>query len=169
MSDIPWESSQQELQLCFRIHCNWRSAREVISPQICKRPSCGNFKTPTWESRDKKPFRCGPRGEVQSIRVEGGGFPQVRAVMSLVSLSCPWFVLAPKVLQLCTNHLVLVLCKFVWVVEACQFFLVPSRSSNTPLYPSKVLRTKKRALTPYSSIVFSLDSHLNPSRNWEHT
>jgi hypothetical protein len=29
---------------------------------------------------------------------EGGGFPQVRVVVSLVSPSCPWFVLAPKVL-----------------------------------------------------------------------
>jgi hypothetical protein len=37
---------------------------------------------------------------------EGGGFSQVRAVVSLVSLSCPWLVLAPKVFQLCTNHLV---------------------------------------------------------------
>ncbi len=44
---------------------------------------------------------------------EGGDFPQVWAVVSLVSPSCPWLVLAPKVLQLCTNHLVLVLCRFV--------------------------------------------------------
>jgi hypothetical protein len=44
---------------------------------------------------------------------EGGGFPQVRLVVSLVCPSCPWLVLAPKVLQLCTNHLVLVLCRFV--------------------------------------------------------
>jgi hypothetical protein len=49
---------------------------------------------------------------------EGGGFPQVRAVVNLVNLNCPWFILAPKVLQLCTNHLVLVLCKSVWVNEA---------------------------------------------------
>ncbi len=42
---------------------------------------------------------------------EGGGFPQVWAVVNLVGPSCPWFVLAPKVLKLCTNHLVLVLCK----------------------------------------------------------
>jgi hypothetical protein len=28
---------------------------------------------------------------------EGGGFPQVWVVVSLVSLSCPWLVLAPKV------------------------------------------------------------------------
>ncbi len=31
---------------------------------------------------------------------EDGGFPQVRAVVSLVSLSCPWLVLTPKVFQL---------------------------------------------------------------------
>jgi hypothetical protein len=35
---------------------------------------------------------------------DGGGFPRVRAVVSLVCSSCPWLVLAPKVLQLCTNH-----------------------------------------------------------------
>jgi hypothetical protein len=98
---------------------------------------------------------------------EGGGFPQVRAVVNFVSPSCPWFVLAPKVLQLCTNHLVLVLCRFVRVVEACEFFLVPSRSSSTPLYPSKVLLTRERAPIPCSSVVFSLDSHLNPLRSWE--
>jgi hypothetical protein len=44
---------------------------------------------------------------------EGGGFPQVRAVASLMSLNCPWFVLTPKVIQLCTNHFMLVLCRSV--------------------------------------------------------
>ncbi len=33
---------------------------------------------------------------------------------------CPWLILAPKVLQLCTNHLVLVLCRSMWVVDVCQ-------------------------------------------------
>jgi hypothetical protein len=41
----------------------------------------------------------------------GNGFPQVGAVMNLVCPRCPWLVLAPKVLQLYTNHFVLVLCK----------------------------------------------------------
>jgi hypothetical protein len=50
---------------------------------------------------------------IRYYKGEGNGFPQVRAVMSLVSPSCPWLVLAPKVFQLCTNHLVLVLCRFV--------------------------------------------------------
>jgi hypothetical protein len=97
---------------------------------------------------------------VESCRVyykgEGGGFPQVRVVVCLVSPSCPWFNLAPKVLQLCTNHFVLVLCRYVWVIEACQFFLVPSRNSSTPLYPSKVLQARECAPIPCYSVVFNL-------------
>jgi hypothetical protein len=42
---------------------------------------------------------------------EGGGFPQVRAVVSLVCPCCPWLILAPKMFQLCANHLVWVLCR----------------------------------------------------------
>jgi hypothetical protein len=87
---------------------------------------------------------------------EGGGFPQIRAVVSFVSLNCPWLVLAPKVFQLCINCLVLVFCRSVWVVETCQFFLVPSRSSRTPLYPSKMLRTRECASTPCSFVIFCL-------------
>jgi hypothetical protein len=74
-------------------------------------------------------------GSVTNHRVyykgEGGGFPQVRAVVSLLCPCCPWLVLAPKVLQLCTNHFVWVVCRPVWVNE------VPSQNSNMPLYPSK--------------------------------
>jgi len=80
-------------------------------------------------------------GSVESHKVyykgEGGDFPQVRAVVSLVCPCCLWLVLTPRVLQLCTNHFLWVVCRPVWVTKACQLFLVPSRSSNTPLYPSK--------------------------------
>jgi hypothetical protein len=51
---------------------------------------------------------------------EGGGFPQVRAVVSLVCPNCPWLVLASKVFQLYTNHFLLVLCRSVWVIKASQ-------------------------------------------------
>jgi len=92
---------------------------------------------------------------------EGGGFPKS------VCPSCPWLVLTPKVRQPCINHFVLVLCRSVWIVEACQLFLVPSWSSNLPFNPPKVLRARERALTPYSFVVFCFDSHLSPSRSWE--
>jgi hypothetical protein len=39
------------------------------------------------------------------------GFPQVWAMVSLVSHVCWWFVRAPNVLRLCTNQLV------VWFVQ----------------------------------------------------
>jgi hypothetical protein len=106
--------------------------------QSRKSPNFGDFGTPTWESWDKKPFGCGLWASHRVYyKGEGGGFPQVWAIVSLMCPCCPWLVLAPKVLQLCTNHLVLVLCTPVWVSEACQLFLVPSWSSSTPLYPSK--------------------------------
>jgi hypothetical protein len=82
-------------------------------------------------------------GSVASHKVyykgEGGGFPQVGAVVSLVCPCCPWLILAPRVFQQCTNHFVWVVCRLVWVSEACQLFLVPSRSSNMPLYPQSVV------------------------------
>jgi hypothetical protein len=98
---------------------------------------------------------------------EGGGFPQVQAVVNLVCRSCPWFVLTPKVLQLSTNHFVLVLCKSMWMGEACHFVLVSSRSSSTPFYPFIVLRVRERAPTPCLPLFSIWDSHLSPSRSWE--
>jgi hypothetical protein len=37
---------------------------------------------------------------------EGGGFPRVRAVVSQVSLSCPWFIPTPKGCRMSSNQLV---------------------------------------------------------------
>jgi hypothetical protein len=61
--EIPLKSSRQGLQLCFRPHLNQRSAHKVIGPQSGESPNFGNFRTPIWESLDKMPFGCGPRGE----------------------------------------------------------------------------------------------------------
>jgi hypothetical protein len=76
-------------------------------------------------------------GPVESHRVyykgEGGGLPQVRAVVNLVCPCCLWLVLAPKVLQLCTNHFVWVVCRPVWVSSLS---ILPSpipKLQHTPL------------------------------------
>jgi hypothetical protein len=136
--NIPLERSQWELQLFFRLHLHRRFARKVMGLQSRGSPNLGDSGTPTWESRDKKPFGCGLCGQPQSI-LQGGRWwlPSVRAMVSLVCPCCPWLVLTPKVFQLCTNHLLWVLCRYVWVSEACQLFLIPSQSFSTPLYPSK--------------------------------
>jgi len=139
MCDIPLKSFGWELQIFLRPHLDPRSARKVMGLQSCGSPRWRNFETPTRESREKKSHL--DVRPVERCRVyckgEGGSFPQVRAVVSLVCPCCPWLVLTPKVFQLCTNHLMWVVCRPVWVSEACQLFLVPSQSSNTPLYPSK--------------------------------
>ncbi len=65
--DIPLESSRRGLQLCFRPRCDQSSAQEVMRPQSRGSPNWCNSGTPAWESRDKKPFGCGPRGDAQSM------------------------------------------------------------------------------------------------------
>jgi hypothetical protein len=61
--NIPLESFQQGLQLCLKPHYNRRFSHKVMGPQNRRNASCGNSWTPTWESQDKMPFRCGLSGE----------------------------------------------------------------------------------------------------------
>jgi hypothetical protein len=65
------ESSQWRLQLWFRPHLDRRSAQEVIVLQSCGTLDLGDFGTPIWESRDKKPFGCHSCREVLSILYGG--------------------------------------------------------------------------------------------------
>jgi len=108
------------LQLCFRPHLNQRAARKVMAPQSRESPNLGDFGTPLGSPGTKSHLDV---GHVERCRVyykgEGDGFPEVRAMVSLVCPCCSWLVLALKVLQLRTNHLVWVLCKPVWVSETC--------------------------------------------------
>jgi hypothetical protein len=130
---------------------------KLCASKVAKIPTVGILGLPLGSPGTKNHLDVAP---VESCKIyykgQGSGFPQVRAVTSLVCLRCPWLVLATKVFQLYINHYVLVLCRSVWVIEACQFFLVPSQSSSMPLYPSIVLRAKECALTPCPSVVFSL-------------
>jgi hypothetical protein len=69
--DTPLKSSQSELQVCFRPHCNRRYEQGVMNSQSPKSPNSDNFGTPLWESRDKKPFECGCHEEAQRILYGG--------------------------------------------------------------------------------------------------
>jgi hypothetical protein len=42
-----------------------------MNSQSPKSPNRDNFEIPPWESEDKKPFRCGCRGEMQRILYGG--------------------------------------------------------------------------------------------------
>jgi len=93
---------------------------KLWAPKVAKVPIVGISKLPLGNLETKCHLDVG-LVERHSVyyKGKGGSFPQVRAMVNLVSSSCPWFVLTLKVFILCTNHLMLVLCRSVRVVEAC--------------------------------------------------
>jgi hypothetical protein len=101
--NILLESSWQGLQLALRPHLNQRFARKVMGPQSCESPNFGNFGSPG----TKWHLGVGPMVKHKVYyKGEGGGFPQVWAMVSLVSPCLSVVRLCTKVLQLGTNQLV---------------------------------------------------------------
>jgi hypothetical protein len=114
----------------------------------------------------EKPFGCGSRGESQSIRGRVVASPK----------SGPWWVLCVRVArgssqhQRCSNYALTTLCGLcAGPCEWIGLLILPSpipELQHAPL-PRKMLWARERIPTPPSSVVFHLDSHLSPSRNWE--
>jgi hypothetical protein len=112
-------------------------------------------------------------GHVANHRVyykgKGGGFPQVQVVVGLMSSSL--LMAHPNTKNTPTMHwptCCLVLCRSVWVIECLSFFLVPSQSSSTPLYPQSVA---SQGVCPQLLVLllFSLQTHIWVyQRAWEH-
>jgi hypothetical protein len=71
--------------------------------------------------------------------------------------------------QKCSNYaltnLLFGLWKFTWIVNLLITCSSPHPETTTRSSTLEVLRIRKCALTPYLSIVFTLDSHLNLSRS----
>jgi hypothetical protein len=109
MCHILLKSSQQGLKLCFGFHLNLKSTKEITSPQSGRSPNFKNFRTPTWESYDKKndiwvlvlwlDIENTIRGKVVIS-------PKFMTWWVLWIRVCPWLVRAPKMLQLHITQLV---------------------------------------------------------------
>jgi hypothetical protein len=69
--DTSLKSYRQEIQVCFRPHPNRSSEQRVITLQSGGNPNQDSFRTPPWESRNKKPFGCRCCGEAQKILYGG--------------------------------------------------------------------------------------------------
>jgi hypothetical protein len=99
--NILLESSQWGLQIFFRPHLHRRSTRKIMVHQIAKVPTLAILGLPLGSPGTKSHLDVGPVGSHRIYyKGEGGGFPQVRAVVSFACLSCPWLALTPKVLKL---------------------------------------------------------------------
>jgi len=104
---IPLKSSWQGLQLWFKPHFNQRSAHKIMGPKVAKVPILGISGLPLGSPRTKWHLGVGPMARHRVYyKGEGGGFPQVRAVVSLISSWLLVVHLCTKMLQLCTNQLV---------------------------------------------------------------
>jgi len=92
------ESSWRELQLWFKSRPDPSLGRGAMSVQSPGTPTRDSFETPTWESREKEPFDV---ASAENYRVyymgEGGGFPRVWAVVSLVCQSARGLSQHPRV------------------------------------------------------------------------
>jgi hypothetical protein len=135
--NISLKSSQQGLQLCFRPHFNRRSAHKVMGPQSRGSPKFGNFEIPSWESWAKMPFGCWLWLDIEyTIRGNVVASPKSGPWWVLWVCGCSWFVLAPKVLKLCINQLV------VWFVQVrvSDWLLV--------IFPSLILELQHTPLPP---------------------
>jgi hypothetical protein len=97
--DIPLERSRRDLQLCFRPHCDPSLLAKLWGSKVPGVPFGAISGLPLGSPEKNSHLDV---ASVESCRVyykgEGGGFPQVRAVVSLVCPCCPWLVLAPSVL-----------------------------------------------------------------------
>jgi hypothetical protein len=73
--------------------------KKLWAPKITEIPSLRISGLPLGSPETKSHLDVAP---VERCRVyykgENGGFPQVRAMVNLVSLNCSWLILAPKVL-----------------------------------------------------------------------
>jgi hypothetical protein len=61
------ESSRRELQLWFKLRLDPSSGREAMDAQNLGSPNRDSFGIPPWESREKEPFGCNLRAELQRI------------------------------------------------------------------------------------------------------
>jgi hypothetical protein len=78
----PWRG----IQLCFRSHFNRRSTQEIMALQSARSPNFGKFGNPM----TKWHLGASPVAKHREhYKGEGGGFLQVWAMMSLMSLCLP--------------------------------------------------------------------------------
>jgi len=96
--DMALKSPRRELQLWFRL-CLYQTLQSgVMSSQSLRTLTRDSFGTPTWESWKKVPFGCTSAESCREYYMgEGGGFPRVQAMVSLLCQSARGLSQHPRV------------------------------------------------------------------------
>jgi hypothetical protein len=105
---ISLESSRRGLQLCCKPQFNWRIAKEVMAFQSVKSPNFKNFRTFNLGVPGQNDIWMQPLWLITKNTIKGKvvASPKFEPWWVLWIYVCMWFVRAPKVLQPCTNQLV---------------------------------------------------------------
>jgi hypothetical protein len=104
--DIPLKSSWWGLQLCFKPHLNQRSTHKVMGPKVVGVPTLGISGLPFGSLKQNVIWMWALwRGTEYTIRGKVVTSPKSRPCWILWVHVYPWFVLTPKLFQLCTNQL----------------------------------------------------------------
>jgi hypothetical protein len=92
---------------------------------------------------------------IEHYKGEGGGFPQVRAMVSCESMFARGFFMHQKCSNYALTNLLFVLCKCVWIIDLLIICLSPH--PRAPIHPStpEMLWAKERTPTPYPFVVFT--------------
>jgi hypothetical protein len=103
------KSSRRQLQLWLRPRLDQTLQLGDMSSQSFRTLTRDNFRTPTWESREKEPFGCSLRGVTQRILYGGRWWLPLSPgrCESCVS-KCPWLVPTPKGVPECELTLLMV-------------------------------------------------------------
>ncbi len=131
------ESCWRKLQHWFKPRPDRSLGREAMIVQSPGSPNRDNFRTPFWESWDKKPFGCRLRGVTQSILYGGRWWlPPSPGHGESSESECPWLGPTPKGVPECELTL-------LWLVldaDSCEIIIVPLPSLISgllahPFYP----------------------------------
>jgi hypothetical protein len=103
---------QKDLQFCFKHHLDRRFACKVMGPKFVRIRTMGISRLPFGSPKTKCHLDVGPWPTTKYIiRWKVVASPKFGLWWVLWIQVCPWLNLAPKVLNLCTNQLI------VWFVQ----------------------------------------------------
>jgi hypothetical protein len=133
---------------------------KLWAPKVTRVPIMGILKLPLGRPETKCHLDVGPMANHRVYyKGEGGGFPQSKPWWVFWVWVCPWFVLAPKVFQLCTSQLV------IWFVHihVSDYVLVifpsPISELQHALLPQKCCKPRN-VLRFLALPLFSLQTHI---------
>ncbi len=134
----------------------WGFHTKLWAPKVMEVPTLGILGLPLGSLGTKWHLSVGPMAKHKVYyKGEGDGFPQVWAVVNLVSSCLPMIRPCTKVFQLRINQLVVWFCKFMWIIELFVNLHRPHLEGPTCPPTPEVLQAKGCAPTPSLSVAFT--------------